>query len=201
MDALVDGIAAILRGEGIEQAHVMGGSYGGFVAQVFVRRHPGLVRSLVLSHTAPANPEVVSRMRRSVNMLRWMPMGMVRGVVRRAFQSMMPEPSEETACLLAIYDELIDYALTKKDVMAILERMVDYSGRTFTPQDLSTWPGKVLLVFGENDPATPPEVRQKLESLYPGCQVHVFEGSGHTTSVTHQEEYQAVIDNFISQFD
>jgi len=140
-------------------------------------------------------------MRRSVNMLRWMPMVMVRGIVRRAFLSMMPEPSAETACLLAIYDELIEYALTKQDVIAILERMVDFSGRTFTPQDLSAWSGKVLLAFGENDPATPPDVRQKLEDLYPGCQVHLFEGSGHTTSVTQQDEYQAVIGGFLSQFD
>jgi pimeloyl-ACP methyl ester carboxylesterase len=201
MDALVDGIAAILRREGVEQAHVMGGSYGGFVAQVFVRRHPGLSRSLVLSHTALPFPEAAPRMRRSANMLRWMPMGVVRGTVRRAFKSMMPEPSAETACLLAIYDELIEYALTKEDVIAILERMVDFSGRTFTPQDLSTWPGKILLVFGENDPATPPDVRQKMQDLYPGCQVHLFKGSGHTTSVTHQDEYQAVINSFISQFD
>ena len=46
MDALVDGIAAVLRHEGVDQAHVMGGSYGGFVAQVFVRHHPQLTRSL-----------------------------------------------------------------------------------------------------------------------------------------------------------
>lgn len=201
MDALVDGIASILHSEGVEQAHVVGGSYGGFVAQVFVRRHPGLVRSLVLSHTLAPFAEAGPRMRRSINMLRWMPMIMVRGVMRRVFRPMMPEPSEDTACLLAIFNELIEVALTKKDVLGILERTLDFTERTFTPQDLSAWPGKVLLVFGENDPATPPEVRQKLESLYPGCQVHMFEGSGHTTSVTNQDEYQAVIDRFISQFD
>jgi pimeloyl-ACP methyl ester carboxylesterase len=199
MDALVDGIAAILQREEIEQVHVMGGSYGGFVAQVFVRRHPRLARSLVLSHTQPPYPEMAPRMHRSARWLGWMPMGMVRQVMRRTFQTMMPKPSPDNACLLAIFDELIGYALTKKDVIGILERMADFSIRAFTPQDLSAWPGKVLLVFDENDPATPPDVRQKLESLYPGCQVHLFEGSGHTTSVTHQAEYLAVIEGFLSQ--
>jgi len=201
MDALVDGIAAILKREKIEQAHVVGGSYGGFVAQVFVRRYPEMTRSLVLSHTLPPYAETAPRMRRSINMLRWMPMVMVRGVERRVFRSMMPERSDETACLLAIYDELVESALTKKDVMGILERTLDFSERMFTPQDLSNWPGKVLMVFGENDPATPPEVRQKLESLYPGCQVHLFAGSGHTTSVTRQAEYLDVIDGFLAQSD
>lgn len=201
MDALVDGIAGILREEGIDQVHVVGGSYGGFVAQVFVRRYPELTRSLVLSHTLAPFPDAGPRMRRSINMLRWMPMVMVRGVMRRVFRPMMPEPSEENACLLAIFYELVEHTLTKKDVMGILERTLDFTEQTFTPQDLSNWPGKVLLVFGENDPATPPEVRQKLEEIYPGCQVNLFAGSGHTTSVTHQEEYLEVIDGFLSQFD
>jgi len=201
MDALVDGIAAILGREGVEQAHVMGGSYGGFVAQVFVRRHPQLARSLVLSHTLPPYPEMAARMRRFSRSLRWMPMGLVRWVMRRMFRSMMPERTEETACLLAIFDELIGYALGKKDVIGIIERTADFSVRSFAPQDLSAWPGKVLLVFGENDPATPSDVRQRLESLYPGCQVHLFAGAGHTTSVTHQDEYLGVIDGFLTKGD
>jgi pimeloyl-ACP methyl ester carboxylesterase len=198
MDALVDGIAAILQREGLDQVHVMGGSYGGFVAQVFVRRHPSMSRSLVLSHTLPPYPEMAPRLRRSARWLGWLPQGMVRKLLRRTFQSMMPEPSPDNACLLAIFNELVDYTLTKKDVIGILARVADFSLRPFTPQDLSAWSGRVLLVFGENDPATPPDVRQKLEALYPGSQVHLFAGSGHTTSVTHQAEYQAVIEGFLS---
>ena len=87
--------------------------------------------------------------------------------------------------------------MDKKDAIGILERMVDFSLRSFTPQDLAGWAGKVLLVFGEDDPATPPDVRRRLESLYPGCQVRLFEGSGHTTSVTRQDEYLEAIDSFL----
>jgi pimeloyl-ACP methyl ester carboxylesterase len=199
MNALVDGIAAILHHEGVEQAHVIGGSYGGFVAQIFVRRHPQLTRSLVLSHTLPPYAETAARMRRFARLLSWMPMGLVRRLMRRVFRSMMPDWSEETACLLAVFDELIRYTLGKRDVVGILERTADFSAQSFGPDDLSGWPGKVLLVFGEDDAATPPDVRQKLEALYPGCQVHLFEGAGHSTSVTHQDEYMAVIDEFLSQ--
>jgi pimeloyl-ACP methyl ester carboxylesterase len=199
MDSLVDGIAAVLRHEGVDQAHVMGGSYGGFVAQVFVRRHPQLARSLVLSHTLPPFPDAAGRIRLFARLLRWMPGALVRPLMRRLFRSMMPKWSEETACFLAIFDELVGYTLDKVDVLGILERTIDYSVRSFAPEDLSGWPGKVLLVFGQEDAATPPEVRQRLESLYPGCQVHLFEGAGHATSVTHQDEYVAVVENFLSQ--
>jgi pimeloyl-ACP methyl ester carboxylesterase len=198
MDDLVDGIAAVLRHEGVDRAHLMGGSYGGFVAQVFARRHPQLTRSLVLSHTQPPYPELAPQMRRYVRLLRWIPMRLVRGMMRRVFRSMMPDWNEDTACLLATFEELIRYALDKQDVIGILARTADYSVQPFTAGDLSAWPGKVLLVFGSDDTATPPDVRQRLASLYPGCQVHLFEGAGHTTAVTHQEEYVSVIDEFLS---
>jgi pimeloyl-ACP methyl ester carboxylesterase len=199
MDSLVDGIAAVLQHEGVDQVHVLGGSYGGFVAQVFVRRQPQLTRSLVLSHTLAPYPETAGRIRTFARLLRWTPTGLVRPLMRRVFRSMVPEWSAETACLLAIFDELVGYTLDKRDVVGILERTVDYAVRAFAPEDLSGWPGKVLLVFGDDDPATPPEVRQRLVSLYPGCQVHIFEGAGHTTSVTHRDEYVDVVEGFLSQ--
>jgi pimeloyl-ACP methyl ester carboxylesterase len=39
MQQMTDGVAAILEAEGIRQAHVLGGSYGGMVAQCLVRRY------------------------------------------------------------------------------------------------------------------------------------------------------------------
>ena len=48
MTGLVDGIAGILDREGISRAHVIGVSYGGFVAQAFVRRHPDRTASLIV---------------------------------------------------------------------------------------------------------------------------------------------------------
>src|SRR5687767_7401837 len=51
MTGLCDGIARILEVEDVDQAHVLGGSYGGLVAQYFVRRYPERVSSLILSHT------------------------------------------------------------------------------------------------------------------------------------------------------
>jgi pimeloyl-ACP methyl ester carboxylesterase len=48
---LVAGIVALLDVEGVQRAYVLGGSYGGMVAQCLVRRYPQRVLSLVLSHT------------------------------------------------------------------------------------------------------------------------------------------------------
>jgi lipase len=48
MAETVDGLLAILDAEGVERAHVVGGSYSGLVAQCLVRSRPRRVESLVL---------------------------------------------------------------------------------------------------------------------------------------------------------
>lgn len=49
-----DDAAGLLRALGIERAHVLGHSMGGFIAQHFVLNHPELVDHLILVGTSPA---------------------------------------------------------------------------------------------------------------------------------------------------
>jgi pimeloyl-ACP methyl ester carboxylesterase len=199
MDALVDGIAVILQQEGIKKAHVLGGSYGGFVAQVFVRRYPGLTRSLVLSHTFPPEPANVKTIKK---MARWMPLlpeGVLRRVMGKRLRALMPVKTAETSLFNAMFEELLYDRLTKADILSTLWRTVDYYVQQYTPQDLAGWSGKVLLVMADDDPSTPEPVRVAMSALYPGARLHLFHGTGHSTSVLKEEEYQAVIDQFIKE--
>jgi pimeloyl-ACP methyl ester carboxylesterase len=199
MDVLVDGIAEILHHEGIEQAHVFGGSYGGFVAQVFVRRHPGLTRSLVLSHTFPPDPVNVKALKKMVGWLPLLPEGILRWLMGKRLGSLMPTKTAETALLHALFEELLYHRLTKADILSSFWRTIDYCAQEYTPQDLAGWPGKVLLVMADDDPSTPEPVRAALSALYPGARLHLLHGTGHVTSVLKEEEYQAVIGRFLNE--
>jgi 3-oxoadipate enol-lactonase len=50
---LAEQLAALLRREGIEKAHIMGISLGGLVAQCFAATHPDMTGHLVLCDTTP----------------------------------------------------------------------------------------------------------------------------------------------------
>ena len=58
MTGLCEGIDNILAAEGVNRAHVIGGSYGGLVAQYFVRMFPERTCSLVLLHTFLVTPKL-----------------------------------------------------------------------------------------------------------------------------------------------
>lgn len=57
VDGMADGIADFVQALGLPQVDVLGFSIGGFVAQSFTHRYPGLVRRLVLVGTGPRNGE------------------------------------------------------------------------------------------------------------------------------------------------
>jgi pimeloyl-ACP methyl ester carboxylesterase len=199
MDELVNGIGAILQREGIQQAHVLGGSYGGFVAQVFVRRYPGSTRSLVLSHTFPPDPanlETIQKMARWVPLL---PEGVLRWLMGKRLGALLPAKTLETSLFHAMFEELLYLRLTKADLLSTVYRTVDYYTQEYTPQDLVGWPGKVLLVMSDDDPGTPEPVRDAMCALYPTAKLHLFHGTGHSTSVLKEQEYQEAIDQFLDE--
>jgi len=200
MDALCDGLAGILRYEGIERAHIQGGSYGGFVAQVFVRRYPAMTASLILSHTQPPYPDDkgAAKLGRILSLAKILPVGALRRLMNRGLSKLMPEKTTESALLFAIYRELLRFRLTKADVLGILSRTVDYERHRFTPEDLADWPGRILLMMTDNDRTTPESVRADFKRLYPQARVHLFKGTGHVTSWEKADEYRAVINEFLS---
>ena len=197
MTELVDGIAVILQQEGIKKVHVLGGSYGGFVAQIFVRRYPRICHSLVLSHTFAPNPADAGAVKKMVSGLKWLPQGALKWTMGRKLLKLMPEDKNQASLMLSHFKELLHERLTRADILGILWRMGDYYQNEFTPGDLAGWPGRVLLVMADDDPGTPELVRERLIGLYPGASVKLFHGSGHATSVVREDEYQAVIDEFL----
>lgn len=72
VDVMADVVAAWMKAQGIERAHIIGESYGGAVAQTLARRFPGQVSKLALiasftSHPARATGMVIGPA------LRWLP--------------------------------------------------------------------------------------------------------------------------------
>ena len=197
MAELADGIAALLDREGIGRVSVIGGSYGGFVAQVFVRRHPDRVERLILSHTGPPNPGRGQVIEKSLRWLPWLPLFLLRLQYRKVMMGLIPK-RPETALTRAQLEEIIALRLTKEWMVNGYRRVVDYDQNyRFAPGDLDGWPGRVLLLMGDNDPATPEPVRERMKVLYPRADVRIFEGTGHAAGILKRDEYLKAMGEFL----
>lgn len=195
---LVDGIVGILDREGIDRLAVSGGSYGGMVAQVLVRRHPDRVERLILSHTLLPDPSKARQVERIYRFFRLLPGSWLRALFRKRTAGLLPD-HPETALIRAYIREFADIHATKEVLVALYARMVDYfTAYDFKPGDLEGWPGRLLLLMSDNDPVTPEPVRKAQQAAYPMAEAHVFTGGGHATALLQPELYFGVMDRFLA---
>jgi deazaflavin-dependent oxidoreductase (nitroreductase family) len=197
---LLDGLAGVLEAEGVRAAHVLGPSYGGLVAQCFVRRHPERVRSLVLANTLVPPRSLLWASKVFLMVLSLVPLGWLRALreraLARAFLGVPSVPLEDQAFWRDYQHELIS-RLTKADVRAMYRLGIDLvESFRFAPDDLASWPGRILILESDEDPV-PSEKRAELRQTYPQARVHTFHGAGHTPWMSHREEYLSVIKEFL----
>jgi deazaflavin-dependent oxidoreductase (nitroreductase family) len=197
---LLDGLAGILDIEGVREAHVLGPSYGGIVAQCFVRRHPERVRSLILANTLVPPRSLLWASKVFLMLLRLVPVGWQRALrergLARAFYGVPSVPREDQV-FWSEYQHGLVSRMSKEELRDMYRLQIDLmQSFRFAPEDLASWLGRVLILESDEDPVTP-EKRAELRRAYPQTQVHTFHGAGHTPWMSHKEEYLSVIKEFL----
>jgi pimeloyl-ACP methyl ester carboxylesterase len=200
LEELFVGFIALLDRLAVGRFSLMGGSYGGWLAQSFVRAYPERIDRLVLTAIGPPDPENSRQLAWLLPLLRIMPMFVLRGLINRTFSRLDDgERTADQALLWALVDEVVSSRIGRADFVAAMRRLVDQTKNyAFAPDDLQDWPGAILLVFGADDPATPADKRQAMQALYPQAETVVFAGGQHGIALSHQEQYFQAIDDFLA---
>jgi pimeloyl-ACP methyl ester carboxylesterase len=204
MTGLCDGIAQILKAENVEQTHLCGGSYGGLVAQYFVRQYPDVVRSLILSHTFVFSPKYAKRLRVAGKLFALLPEKVFVFALKLRLNKLLLNTLRaalhpELEFWRAYLNEAIASGLLRE--VSIHQNMCLLSCTEqprFTPEDLREWPGKILIIESDDDPAIPARARELLRSIYPQAQVHTFHNAGHASSILKREEVITIIKSFLN---
>ncbi|HEX6367589.1 MAG TPA: alpha/beta fold hydrolase [Longimicrobium sp.] len=193
LDELADGLAALLDAESAARAHVVGGSFGGVIAQAFAWRHPGRVASLTLSHTGA--PERGAGRGAAVRLLGLLPAGLLRAMLRRRLRGTLASADPFWA---RQFDAMID-TLSKADVISRVRLAAEFGARYGGVPGPGRPPFPVLTIESDDDPLFPPARRAALHALYPDAQTHVFTGTGHAAGILQPAEYAAILRRFIEQ--
>lgn len=204
MAGLCDGIASILEVEGLSRVHVLGGSYGGLVAQYFIRRHPDKVRSLVLSHTFVLTRKYAKPLWITGKLFASMPRSVFVPLLKLRLNKVLlstlrkarhPEHEFWRAYLNeAIASELLKEVFIHQN-NCLLECM---QHPQFASDDLKDWPGKILIIESDDDVISGHD-RERLRKTYPQAEVYTFRGVGHASSIMEREEVVSVIRSFLQK--
>jgi pimeloyl-ACP methyl ester carboxylesterase len=196
IEEIADGLRAILDTERIDRTAILGASFGGAVAQIFVRSYPNRVSELILSNTGVPLPYLTPPIRVFEWIAKALPWPLTAKLLRRPMLKTLDAAGSNEAFWNEYLDELFSSRLKKADVLSNIRIQLDYHRRfRFLPSDLERWPGRILIAESDND-VIGPRRRRLLRQTYPGSQLHTYHAAGHAPMFTRFDEYLAMVKGF-----
>jgi L-proline amide hydrolase len=197
-----------------ERHHVLGQSWGGFLAQEYALTQPGGLRSIVLADTAASFPDFVAE----ANRLRAELPSEVEATLRRHEEAGTTNDSEYEQAFLVFYARHVCRVEWPPEVAASFQWIardptvyhtmngpsefhVIGSIRDWQVQDrLHKIRLPTLLVSGRYDEATPALQRTLLGGIA-GSEWAIFEESSHMPHVEERERYMQVVGDWLARHD
>ena len=187
MQALAEGIIAILDQEKITEVHLIGSSLGGDLAQYLAAYYPERVKSAVFGNTFVADRAFRDMATPMFAPLRWAPEWLIRYQFRKGVHAQHFPASGDSDFLRAYLLEqgygAMELAQFKNRALCVL----DIYDKRLT-KDIP-----LLIIESDNDPLVPETFRAQVKTTYPGAAVYTFSGAGHFPYLSHPDAYTRVL--------
>lgn len=190
LESLADDVAALLDHEEIDQAHVVGYSWGGFVALAFAQRHPARLRKLSLVCSAPRYEAL------------WRRIGL--GLMEGLWTVLPPSTMQPITHHLLSGPELPEGMgsvvrwLMSGNTRAGLAGGARGMRKADLRPGLSMLNRPTLLVTGGRDIAVHERDWKVLLDRVDGVVHHHFADAGHGLAASHSEDLATVLKSFLS---
>ncbi len=186
-------LGKLLDALAIEEADVVGLSWGGLVAQAFYGRYPSRVRSLVLSDTYAG----------------WMgslPVVAVEKRLARCLSESELAPAELVARWVPM--EFFTEAVSDEVTSAMASIVSDFHPRGFrlmarslavndTTSLLPTIRVPTLLLWGEADQRSPIDVAERFRDAIPHAELRIIPAAGHVSNMEQPDAFTAHVRRFL----
>ncbi|MEM0459985.1 MAG: alpha/beta hydrolase [Thermofilum sp.] len=181
MEDFAGDVESVLRAEGLEKALMIGYSMGGLVLLELYEQSPNLFEKLVLEAVAPEYPPAMTELLEN--------MSMHEIAAQVAEFAVSPTASAEL----------------KKDIYAIIsktdKRVYIQSAEAATQRSyygiLTMLQVPTLIISGELDYISPPEVAEEISRIVKGSRKIVFPKVGHMPHRENPEEYNKAVLEFL----
>lgn len=197
MDQYADDVAMLLRSLGVERAVIAGLSMGGYVAFSLWRRHPSLVRALVLAHTRAGADTDEGRAKRTA----LAEVARTRGpdaVADAQITGMLGKTTREKRP--AMIDE-VHRMLASASVEGIVGALEAMMARVDSTATLPTIDVPTLVIMGDEDALIPRSDGQILHDAIRGSRLEVIEHAGHVSNMERPAAFNHVLSEFLASLE
>ena len=194
VEGWADDVMALVGELGLGRVVVGGLSMGGYVALAFARRHAGALRGLVLADTR-AEADTPERREQRSQQQRKVAEGQVDEVVEKQLEVLLAETTrQERPEVVASVRELMDQS--PAGFIGALEAM---KKRPDVTPDLEKIDVPTLVVVGEEDKLSSPEVAESMRAAIPDCRLSVLPGAGHLSNIEAPEAFNEALSGLLSE--
>ena len=196
IEKIADDIAKLLEHLEITSAHVLGISFGGFVAQEFALRHADGLRRLVLASTSFGGPNHVMP---SMEVLASFSAtdGLNSSERIRKYITMAFTPG-----FVSDHAEIVDRFCTLRESNHVPEEVYGQqlaSAMAFNAEGrVSGITAETLVLTGDADTVVPPQNSKNLAKSIPGARLRSIAGGGHMAFVERAGEFNAIVLDFLT---
>jgi pimeloyl-ACP methyl ester carboxylesterase len=195
MRALASIAATVMHRAGHAQAHVLGYSLGGLVAQEMAYRHPECVDRLVLCATTPGFPSLPPR-----PLAAWLMLTPSRYVDRAAAEMIVPMIAGGRT---SRDREVLDANLPAR--LAHAPSLVGYLNQLYAAGGFTSHPWirfikqSTMIIAGDDDPLVPVPNARYLAWAIPNARLQVMRGAGHLMLIDEPRTAGGLISGFLEE--
>jgi len=195
MRLFADDTAGLMAALDIADAHILGISMGGYIAQELALNHPAKVNSLVLGCTGCGGDRAVTmspeRMEKFTANKGLTPEEILRKDMDIYFSDHYVAQYSEKI------EEFVEISMRHYQPADAFFRQFDACQRHDTGDRLNRLSLPTLIMTGDDDPLVPPQNSHILKKLIAGAKLSVFAGGRHCFFIEHADQFnQQAVDFF-----
>ncbi len=175
-----------LEARNYSNVHLMGNSLGGHVGLVYILKHPERIKTLTLTGSSGL---FESGMGDSY------PKRGDREYIRKKSQLTFYDPAMATDDLVNEVFEITNNRIKVIKIIALAKSAI----RNNLGEELNGIKQPTCLIWGNNDTITPPFVAKEFKRLIPNSELHFIDKCGHAPMMEVPNEFNRILEEFLSK--
>jgi pimeloyl-ACP methyl ester carboxylesterase len=208
IDSFLDGLAKLLDLESIERFHLWGTSLGAGICHVLIRRQSiseiyplkNRVDKLILSTFALYSSKKISQIKIIIWLFQLLPYWISSKYINFIMSISLQEIDKfDPLFNIAHNRDIINYQNNKQTLIGHYQMVVDIFENSNYNLEEKIESSDILIIETQDEESIDLSEQAAFRQTYPNAHIHFFKSGGHLREITHQDEYPAIVREFLTR--